>query len=39
MFVRSKLADTAWKCDLCGDCVDVCGTSALWIAEIETAAA
>jgi Fe-S-cluster-containing hydrogenase component 2 len=39
MFVRSKLADVAWKCDLCGDCVAVCGTSALWIAEIEEAAA
>ena len=33
MFVRTVLANTAWKCDLCGDCVDVCGTSALWIAE------
>ncbi len=39
MFVRSKLADTAWKCDLCGDCVAVCGTSALWIAETEVVAA
>lgn len=39
MFVRSKLADTAWKCDLCGDCVAVCGTSALWIAEKEAVAA
>lgn len=39
MFVRTELADTAWKCDLCGDCVTVCGTDALWIAEVETAAA
>lgn len=40
MFVQTDLvADTAWKCDLCGDCVAVCGTSALWIAEIETATA
>jgi Fe-S-cluster-containing hydrogenase component 2 len=39
MFVRSKLADTAWKCDLCGDCVAVCGTSALWIAEKEAVTA
>jgi ferredoxin len=33
MFVRSELANAAWKCDLCGDCVSVCGTSVLWIAE------
>jgi ferredoxin len=39
MFVRSELANAAWKCDLCGDCVAVCGTSALWIAEKELAAA
>lgn len=39
MFVRSELANTAWKCDLCGDCVTVCGTSALWIAETEAVAA
>jgi len=35
MFVRSELANTAWKCNLCGDCVAVCGTGALWIAETE----
>lgn len=39
MFVRVELANTAWKCDLCGDCVAVCGTDALWIAEVETAVA
>ena len=34
MFMRPELvANTAWECDLCGDCVEVCGTSALWIAE------
>jgi Fe-S-cluster-containing hydrogenase component 2 len=33
MYVRSELADAAWKCDLCGDCVSVCGTSVLWIAD------
>jgi Fe-S-cluster-containing hydrogenase component 2 len=33
MMLRSELADTAWKCDLCGDCVSVCGTGALWIGE------
>lgn len=33
MFVRQELADAAWECDLCGDCVAVCGTGALWIAE------
>jgi len=37
MFVRAELADTAWKCDLCGDCVSVCGMSALWIAEEQAA--
>ena len=30
--LRAELANAAWKCDLCGDCVSVCGTSALWIA-------
>lgn len=38
MFVRAELANNAWKCDLCGDCVAVCGMDALWIAEKETAA-
>jgi Fe-S-cluster-containing hydrogenase component 2 len=38
MFVRAELADTSWKCDLCGDCVEVCGTNALWIAEKEPVA-
>ncbi len=33
MFVRTELASSAWKCDLCGDCVKVCGMDALWIAE------
>jgi len=33
MFVRTELANHAWKCDLCGDCVAVCGTGALWIAD------
>jgi Fe-S-cluster-containing hydrogenase component 2 len=35
MFVKVELADHAWKCDLCGDCVQVCGTNALWIGEID----
>jgi ferredoxin len=36
MFMRPALVEnTAWECDLCGDCVEVCGTSALWIAETE----
>jgi Fe-S-cluster-containing hydrogenase component 2 len=35
MFVRTELAEAAWKCDLCGDCVSVCGMDALWIAEID----
>ncbi len=39
MFVRAELSEHSWKCDLCGDCVNVCGMSALWVAEIETAAA
>jgi carbon-monoxide dehydrogenase iron sulfur subunit len=39
MFLRVELANTAWKCDLCGDCVVACGTSALWVAEIEPVAA
>lgn len=38
MFVRAELADHSWKCDLCGDCVRVCGTDALWIEEPVTAA-
>ncbi len=39
MMVRAELADNAYKCDLCGDCVAVCGMSALWIADTESAAA
>lgn len=40
MFVQSALvADTAWKCDLCGDCVAVCGTNVLSIGEITEVAA
>ncbi len=31
MFVRAELDEHAWKCDLCGDCVSVCGMNALWI--------
>ena len=38
MFVRAELANTAWKCTACGDCVAVCGTSALWLAEKEAVA-
>ncbi len=33
MYVRSELADAAWKCNLCGDCVKVCGTNVLSIAD------
>jgi Fe-S-cluster-containing hydrogenase component 2 len=33
MFLRTELANTAWKCDLCSDCVKVCGTDVLRIAE------
>ena len=25
--------DYVWECDACGDCVDVCGPDALWLAE------
>ncbi len=35
MFIRAGLAETAWKCDLCGDCIAVCGTNVLRIGEIE----
>jgi Fe-S-cluster-containing hydrogenase component 2 len=28
--------ESAWKCDLCGDCVKVCGMEALRLAEVET---
>lgn len=35
MFMDTRLAQTAWKCDLCGDCVLVCGTSALLISEFQ----
>jgi Fe-S-cluster-containing hydrogenase component 2 len=31
MFVQPKLANNAWKCDLCSDCVSVCGMDALTI--------
>jgi Fe-S-cluster-containing hydrogenase component 2 len=33
MYVRPALANAAWKCNLCGDCVSVCGTSVLSLAE------
>jgi Fe-S-cluster-containing hydrogenase component 2 len=33
MFVRTELANTAWKCNLCSDCIKVCGTDVLRIAE------
>ena len=33
MFVRTELANTAWKCNLCSDCVKVCGTDVLRIAD------
>jgi Fe-S-cluster-containing hydrogenase component 2 len=33
MFVRTELANYAWKCNLCGDCVKVCGTDVLQMAE------
>ena len=36
MYVKVDLADHSWKCDLCGDCVLVCGTDALWVAEINS---
>jgi len=39
MFVRTGLANHAWKCDLCGDCIAVCGTNVLRIGEIEAVAA
>ncbi len=31
VFTRDDV-DYTWECDLCGDCLPVCGTSALWIA-------
>ena len=37
MYLDNQLAQTAWKCDLCGDCVLVCGTSALSISEQQLA--
>ncbi len=39
MFVRNELAETAWKCDLCGDCLSVCGMDALSIADTEAVSA
>ena len=33
MYVRPALANAAWKCNLCGDCVSVCGTSVLSVAD------
>ena len=33
MFVRTELANAAWKCNLCGDCIKVCGTDVLRIAD------
>jgi ferredoxin len=36
MFSREGV-DVVWKCDLCRDCVAVCGTDALWVAEEATA--
>ena len=35
MFVNPLYSDHAWKCDLCGDCILVCGTDALVISELE----
>jgi carbon-monoxide dehydrogenase iron sulfur subunit len=37
MYLDNQLAQTAWKCDLCGDCVLVCGTSALSISDQQLA--
>lgn len=31
IFTRPDV-DHVWECDLCGECVDVCGPDALWIA-------
>ncbi len=39
MFVRAELAEHAWKCDLCGDCLSVCGMDALWVDATEAAGA
>jgi ferredoxin len=39
MFIRAGLSNVAWKCDLCGDCIAVCGTNVLRLGAIETAAA
>lgn len=33
MFFKADLAASAWKCNLCGDCVKVCGTDVLSIVE------
>jgi ferredoxin len=33
MYVRPELADAAWKCNLCGDCISVCGMSVLSMAD------
>jgi len=36
MYIREEFADHSWKCNLCGDCVSVCGMDALWIADSST---
>jgi len=33
MFLRTELANTAWKCNLCSDCIKVCGTDVLRVAD------
>jgi len=38
MYVRAEFADHSWKCNACGDCVLVCGMSALWMGELTAVA-
>ncbi len=33
MYFCTELAQSAWKCDLCGDCIKVCGTDVFSIVE------
>jgi ferredoxin len=35
MYVRTELADNAWKCDLCGDCMAVCGMNVLSVGDVQ----
>jgi Fe-S-cluster-containing hydrogenase component 2 len=34
MMINAKIFTSTWKCDLCGDCVKVCGTDVLTKSEV-----